>query len=63
MSNVGIFGLAHDQARAIIEQMVKIVANWKDFYEQNGVTAKDIQILESAFRTFESFDIKSDLYV
>jgi len=36
--------------------MVKIVANGKDFYAKNGVSTKDIQILESAFRKLESLD-------
>lgn len=56
LSDACVFGLTLDEARIIIERMVKIVANWKDFYAKNGVSTKDIQILESAFRKLESLD-------
>ena len=56
ISEVGVFGLTYNEARAMIERMVKIVENWKDFYIKNGVTSQDIRILENAFRKLEYLD-------
>ena len=47
ISAAGVFGLTYNEARAMIERMVKIVENWKDFYTKNGVTSQDIRILEN----------------
>ena len=51
LSRPGFFGLSHDAAHKIIEEMVSVVAQWREFFVGEGVSAKDIETLERAFRS------------
>lgn len=56
LSAPGIFGLSREEARRIIDRMLEVVARWQVFYAEQGVSVKDIQTLERAFRKPEELD-------
>jgi serine/threonine-protein kinase HipA len=51
LSRPGVFGLTRADARYIVDGMLAVVSNWPEFYASNGVTAKDIEALQRAFRS------------
>jgi serine/threonine-protein kinase HipA len=50
LSSHHVFGLSENDAVSIIKQMCKIVLGWREFYSKEGVSDREISILESAFR-------------
>ena len=50
LSQAGVFGLAADEARVVVEKMRERVSTWRSFFAGQGISARDIEYLESAFR-------------
>jgi serine/threonine-protein kinase HipA len=50
LSQCGLFGLARDDAIDVLRNMVDIVGTWREFFASHGVLARDIVLLELAFR-------------
>jgi serine/threonine-protein kinase HipA len=44
------FGLTEDEARNLIEQMTKTVQNWKEFFHEQGVSERDIDVLSPSMQ-------------
>jgi len=50
LSQSGLFGLAQEDALAVVRKMVEITSTWREFFINHGVSAKDVALLELAFR-------------
>lgn len=53
LSNHHVFGLSKNDAESIVKKMCEITSKWRDFYQKEGVTGREIGVLESAFRAPE----------
>lgn len=48
------FGLSKAEAGNIIKEQVSVIKNWRDYYREEGMKEKEVQILESCFHIFDS---------
>lgn len=53
LSQCELFGLSKTQATVLIKEMQSIVSNWRTFFAEQGVSSKDIAVLEKAFHRAE----------
>jgi serine/threonine-protein kinase HipA len=47
-SRCHVFGLAEEEAQALIDGMLNVVRGWREFFTQQGVEQRSIQMLEQA---------------
>jgi serine/threonine-protein kinase HipA len=45
-----MFGLTEEQARETVDRIARCVREWRTWFEQFGVEAKDLEIVSSAMR-------------
>lgn len=48
LSQCDVFGLARDQAQALIDRMLDVVRGWREFFIARGVEQRSIEMLERA---------------
>ena len=48
LSQCDVFGLARDEAQALIDRMLDIVRGWREFFAARGVEQRSIEMLEQA---------------
>jgi serine/threonine-protein kinase HipA len=48
LSQCDVFGLARDEAQALIDGMLAVVRGWREFFAQRGVELRSIEMLEQA---------------
>lgn len=56
-----LFGLGAQEATDIVSTMAGKVSQWQDFFARQGVCAKDIETLVTAFRTSEQLGLTGSL--
>lgn len=50
MSKYAAFGLTVTEAAGIVERIARVTRQWKGYFEESGVSGKDIEKVTSAFR-------------
>lgn len=48
LSRCNVFGLAEEEAQALIDGMLNVVRGWREFFTRQGVEQRSIQMLEQA---------------
>ena len=52
VSGSGAFGLTPTQAAAEVDAVVRVVRQWREFFEESGVAGADIDAVASSFRSY-----------
>lgn len=50
MSQHGVFGLSSAEAKKLVDQIAMVVREWKTYFDQAGVTERDLDYMEGAIR-------------
>ena len=50
LSRAPLFGLTDEQAREVVDRIARCVREWRTWFEQFGVEAKDLEVVSSAMR-------------
>ncbi len=58
LSRSARFGLSKENAQAIISQLIKTTINWREHYEECGISGREVDILADSYIVQESISPK-----